>query len=189
MSDREYPMSPIAVEYYKNGPSLLGRYLPFRMTVYAQRAIAALIAMLLFSLRLAWRLGCIFGLLSHIRASYIDVSEPWKMSCGGSSPCVRSTRSKLNWPRSIKLRKTFRFEIRTHSSASGTILIGLIHFSHRELPRSAHFRQSQSEPRRNRMRSYKARRPAATELFSNFLKLIVPDLKVRLATGTTSSQV
>jgi hypothetical protein len=35
--DPEYPMSQIAIDYYKNGPSLLPKYLPFWMTIYAQR--------------------------------------------------------------------------------------------------------------------------------------------------------
>ena len=42
----EFPMSQIAIDYYKNGPSLLQEYLPFWMTIYARRAIALLAAML-----------------------------------------------------------------------------------------------------------------------------------------------
>ncbi len=42
--DPEYPMSQIAIDYYKNGPSLLPKYLHFWMTIYAQRAIAFLVA-------------------------------------------------------------------------------------------------------------------------------------------------
>jgi hypothetical protein len=42
--DPEYPMSQVAVDYYKNGPSLLPKYLPFWMTIYAQRTIAFLVA-------------------------------------------------------------------------------------------------------------------------------------------------
>ena len=42
--DPEYPMSQIAIDYYKNGPSLLPKYLPFWMTIYTQRAIAFLVA-------------------------------------------------------------------------------------------------------------------------------------------------
>lgn len=45
-SDPEYPMAQIAVDYYKNGPSLLPKYLPFWMTIYAQRTIALLVAAL-----------------------------------------------------------------------------------------------------------------------------------------------
>lgn len=39
-------MAQIAVDYYKNGPSLLPKYLPFWMAIYAQRTIALLIATL-----------------------------------------------------------------------------------------------------------------------------------------------
>jgi TRAP-type uncharacterized transport system substrate-binding protein len=44
--DPEYPMSQIVVDYYKNGPSFLQGYLPFWMTIYAQRLIAFLVAAL-----------------------------------------------------------------------------------------------------------------------------------------------
>ena len=42
--DPEFPVSQIAINYYKDGPSLLPRYLPFWMTIYAQRTIAFLVA-------------------------------------------------------------------------------------------------------------------------------------------------
>jgi TRAP-type uncharacterized transport system substrate-binding protein len=44
--DPEYPVSQIAIDYYRNGPSLLPKYLPFWMTIYAQRTIAFLVASL-----------------------------------------------------------------------------------------------------------------------------------------------
>jgi TRAP-type uncharacterized transport system substrate-binding protein len=44
--DPEFPVSAIASDYYKNGPSFFARYLPFWMTVYAQRAIAFIVAAL-----------------------------------------------------------------------------------------------------------------------------------------------
>jgi len=44
--DPEYPVSQIAIDYYKNGPSLLQEYLPFWMSIYARRMIAFLVAML-----------------------------------------------------------------------------------------------------------------------------------------------
>jgi hypothetical protein len=46
IDDPEFPVSPIASDYYKNGPSFLARYLPFWMTVYAQRGIAFIVAAL-----------------------------------------------------------------------------------------------------------------------------------------------
>jgi hypothetical protein len=45
-TDPEYTMSATAVEYYKNGPSVLQKYLPLWLTVHAQRAITTLLALL-----------------------------------------------------------------------------------------------------------------------------------------------
>ncbi len=42
--DPEFPVSQIAVDYYRNGPSFLSRYLPLWMTVYVQRTIAFIVA-------------------------------------------------------------------------------------------------------------------------------------------------
>ena len=44
--DPEFRVSQIATDYYRNGPSFLSRYLPFWMTVYAQRTIAFIVAAL-----------------------------------------------------------------------------------------------------------------------------------------------
>jgi hypothetical protein len=44
--DPEYPVASIAIEYYRNGPSLLAKYLPLWMTTYVQRTIAFLVAAL-----------------------------------------------------------------------------------------------------------------------------------------------
>jgi TRAP-type uncharacterized transport system substrate-binding protein len=44
--DSEFPMSQIAVDYYKNGPSFLQEYLPFWIAIYARRTIAVLVATL-----------------------------------------------------------------------------------------------------------------------------------------------
>ena len=49
-TDPEFPMSPIVVDYYKNGPSFLQGYLPFWMTIYAQRMIAFIVAALAIAL-------------------------------------------------------------------------------------------------------------------------------------------
>jgi uncharacterized protein len=40
LTDPEYPVSETALDFYKNGPSFLNRYLPFWMTNYARRIIA-----------------------------------------------------------------------------------------------------------------------------------------------------
>jgi len=46
IDDPEYTVAPVAIEYYRNGPSLLPKYLPFWMSIYVQRTIAFLIATL-----------------------------------------------------------------------------------------------------------------------------------------------
>ncbi|MDP2330758.1 MAG: TAXI family TRAP transporter solute-binding subunit [Reyranella sp.] len=42
-TDPEYPMAEAARDYYKNGPSLLHRYLPFWVANYARRTLAILV--------------------------------------------------------------------------------------------------------------------------------------------------
>jgi TRAP-type uncharacterized transport system substrate-binding protein len=46
IDDPEYPVASVAIDYYKNGPSLLAKYLPLWMTINAQRTIAFLLAAL-----------------------------------------------------------------------------------------------------------------------------------------------
>jgi TRAP transporter TAXI family solute receptor len=46
LDDPEYAVPSVAIEYYKNGPSLLAKYLPLWTTTYVQRTIAFLIAAL-----------------------------------------------------------------------------------------------------------------------------------------------
>ncbi|MGB5183265.1 MAG: TAXI family TRAP transporter solute-binding subunit [Xanthobacteraceae bacterium] len=46
IDDPEYPVASVAIEYYRNGSSLLPRYLPLWMTTYVQRTIAFLVATL-----------------------------------------------------------------------------------------------------------------------------------------------
>ena len=48
--DPDFPVSQIAVDYYKNGPSFLQQYLPSWMGIYAQRAIAFVVAALAIAL-------------------------------------------------------------------------------------------------------------------------------------------
>jgi hypothetical protein len=45
-TDPGYPMAQVAIDYYKNGPSLLAKYLPFWVAIYTRRTIALLIATL-----------------------------------------------------------------------------------------------------------------------------------------------
>lgn len=42
--DSEFPMSPVVIDYYKNGPSFLQGYLPIWMAIYAHRMIAFALA-------------------------------------------------------------------------------------------------------------------------------------------------
>lgn len=42
-TDPDYPVAAAAIDFYKNGPSYLQKYLPLWMTVHAQRAIAVLV--------------------------------------------------------------------------------------------------------------------------------------------------
>ncbi len=42
-TDPEYPMAASVTDFYKNGPSLLQRYLPLWLTVHVQRALAVLV--------------------------------------------------------------------------------------------------------------------------------------------------
>ena len=46
INDPEYDVPFVAVEYYRNGPSLLAKYLPLWTTTYVQRTIAFLVAAL-----------------------------------------------------------------------------------------------------------------------------------------------
>lgn len=48
--DPDFPVSQIAADYYKNGPSFLQEYLPFWMSIYAGRAIALVVAALAIAL-------------------------------------------------------------------------------------------------------------------------------------------
>jgi len=46
IDDPEYAVPSVAIEYYRNGPSMLAKYLPLWTTTYVQRTIAFLIAAL-----------------------------------------------------------------------------------------------------------------------------------------------
>jgi TRAP transporter TAXI family solute receptor len=51
-NDPEYPVSETALDFYKNGPTFLNRYLPFWMTNYARRMIAVVAAVIAIALPL-----------------------------------------------------------------------------------------------------------------------------------------
>jgi hypothetical protein len=65
IDDPEYPVASVAIDYYKNGPSLLAKYLPLWMTIYAQRTIAFLLA----TLALAFP---VFGFAPRLYAWFIQ---------------------------------------------------------------------------------------------------------------------
>jgi TRAP-type uncharacterized transport system substrate-binding protein len=46
IDDPEYPVATVAIDYYKNGPPLLSKFLPLWTTIYVRRAIALLVATL-----------------------------------------------------------------------------------------------------------------------------------------------
>lgn len=48
--DPDFPVSQIAADYYKNGPSFLQEYLPFWISIYARRAIAFVVTALAIAL-------------------------------------------------------------------------------------------------------------------------------------------
>jgi TRAP transporter TAXI family solute receptor len=49
-TDTEYPVAPAAMDFYRNGPSFMQRYLPLWLSVHAQRAIAVLVTALAIGL-------------------------------------------------------------------------------------------------------------------------------------------
>jgi len=46
LTDPEYPMADSARDFYRNGPSILNRYLPFWITNHVQRALAVFVTVL-----------------------------------------------------------------------------------------------------------------------------------------------
>jgi hypothetical protein len=46
IDDPEYPVATVAIDYYKNGPSLLAKYLPLWMTIYVQTPRRSLLAVM-----------------------------------------------------------------------------------------------------------------------------------------------
>jgi uncharacterized protein len=62
----EYPVAAGAIDFYKNGPSVLYQYLPFQMVTYVRRLLAvSLRAWQCFFLYLAMRQNYIFGLFAN----------------------------------------------------------------------------------------------------------------------------
>jgi TRAP-type uncharacterized transport system substrate-binding protein len=80
-TDTEFPMAEGAIEFYKNGPSFLDRYLPFWITNYAKRFIALMATVIVIVLPIfnlapklyrwlvEYRLGSIYLRLREIEAN------------------------------------------------------------------------------------------------------------------------
>jgi hypothetical protein len=100
-TDPEFPMDETAVDFYKNGPSYLNRYLPFWITNYLQRLAAVLttvvaIALPLFSFApkmywgfVSYRLGSMYRRLRAIDASLHKESAARIFH--GSKPSLRAS--------------------------------------------------------------------------------------------------
>jgi TRAP-type uncharacterized transport system substrate-binding protein len=69
-TDVEFPVADAAIEYYKNGPSFMQRYLPLWLSVHAQRTIAALVAAIAIGFPLFRFLPQIYNWLTRRRLIY-----------------------------------------------------------------------------------------------------------------------
>ena len=91
-TDPEFPVAQNALDFYKNGPSFLDRYLPFWITNYAKRIIALLATVIVIVLPLfsyapklyRWlvehRLGSMYRRLRVIEASLQKCTSAWEVS-------------------------------------------------------------------------------------------------------------
>jgi len=68
-TDPEYSMADEAVDFYKNGPSFLQRYLPFWMIHYAKRVIAIVVTFIAIIIPIFTYAPRIYGWLLH---SYLN---------------------------------------------------------------------------------------------------------------------
>jgi len=87
--DPEFPLSQIAIDYYKNGPSLLQEYLPFWMTIYARRALALLAAMLAILLPVFGFAPKLYGwfVQEHLRRLYRRLRSVENALQAEADPC------------------------------------------------------------------------------------------------------
>jgi hypothetical protein len=67
LTDPELPMAEEAVDYYRNGPSFLQRYLPFWMINYAKRVAAILIAAVAIVIPIFTYAPRLYGWLTNLR--------------------------------------------------------------------------------------------------------------------------
>jgi TRAP-type uncharacterized transport system substrate-binding protein len=123
-SDAEFPMAPAALDYYRNGPSFLNRYVPFWITNSVQRSLAVLVAIFGVILPLArylpnlrdWYVG------RRFHAWYGELHALESAATTASNPARRNEiEAELNSiedaVRSARLPKNFtaqRYSLREH---------------------------------------------------------------------------
>ena len=66
-TDPEFPVAEVALDFYRNGPSLLQRYLPFWTISYAKRAVAILLAAIAIVIPLLTYAPRLYGWLLNLR--------------------------------------------------------------------------------------------------------------------------
>ncbi len=69
-TDTEYPVAPIASDFYKNGPSFMQRHLPLWLSVHVQRAIAVLVTGIAIGLPLVHFLPLVYNWITRRRLFY-----------------------------------------------------------------------------------------------------------------------
>jgi hypothetical protein len=115
-TDPEFPVAQNAVDFYKNGPSFLDRYLPFWITNYAKRIIALLATVIVIVLPLfSYAPNYTGGSWNIVWAPCTGVSGLSKRACKNVPPPRRCRRSKPNWRMSIgrSICSAFRCSIHT----------------------------------------------------------------------------
>jgi TRAP-type uncharacterized transport system substrate-binding protein len=97
-TDPEFPMAEAAVDFYKNGPSFLDRYLPFWVVPHVLRLLAVLLA----------GGAIIYPLLNFAPpVNYTAACGSSRMHRKRSLRLSRRYRSKPNWKTSIARRESF----------------------------------------------------------------------------------
>jgi TRAP-type uncharacterized transport system substrate-binding protein len=66
-TDPEFPVAEVALDLYRNGPSLLQRYLPFWTISYAKRAVAVLVAAIAIVIPLLTYAPRLYGWFLNVR--------------------------------------------------------------------------------------------------------------------------
>ena len=92
VTDPEFPVAQNAIDFYKNGPSFLDRYLPFWITNYAKRIIALMATVIVIVLPLfsyapklyrwivGYRLGSMYRRLRVVEANLQECASTSEVS-------------------------------------------------------------------------------------------------------------